>query len=353
MAFVRRRWRAVLAPAVFSLTLLGWLGYQMFAPYGPAGTVTLTVRRGDSFSSVVAECERLRLIRNRPLFLSISRLFDLPRRMRAGFYPIRSPISLWNLVRYLSKAEPHWIRLTIWEGMMAKEVAERIEELGLGRSERFMRLVQNEGNRCPLPFPWSGPLEGLLWPDTYYFPPLPVNSEEFLLQTFIDGFLKNFYEHHLKNRKDISVQQIVTVASLVQWEVKMDEERPVVAGVIRNRLEKGIPLQIDASVLYALGKRKRRVLYEDLKVESPYNTYRRRGLPPGPICSPGIESLKAALEPAEVPYLYYVARGDGHHIFSATYEDHLKAVARYRRLMRERRDKVQREDRRSGRGGRI
>ena len=125
--------------------------------------------------------------------------------------------------------------------------------------------------------------------------------------------------------------ELVTSVPMVQWEVKRNEERPIVPEVIINRLKRGMKLEIDATVLYSLGQRKRRVLYRDLKVDSPYNTYRYKGLPPGPICSPGLESLIAALRPANVPYLYYVARGDGYHTFSSTYAEHLKAVEAYRR----------------------
>ncbi|MCS7223898.1 MAG: endolytic transglycosylase MltG [Armatimonadetes bacterium] len=320
----------------------GWVGVQVFVPTGPQGPVVLTIRRGESFPSVAFQLEQQGLIRSRRLFEGLGHLVRLPHRLRAGIYRIPSPLSSWQLVRFLSESRPQLIRLTIWEGMMSKEVAAKIEELGLGRADRFMALVRNDDNQwsLPLPFPWSGILEGLLYPDTYLFPPLFPDQEEFLLQTFIDGFLKNFWEPYLKNRPEINVQELVTIASLVQWEVKKDEERSIVAGVIRNRLARKMPLQIDATVLYALGQRKTRVLYKDLEVDSPYNTYRRIGLPPGPICSPGLESLKAALSPAKVPYHYYVARGDGGHTFTTNYADHLKAVAQYRRLMRQRWDRM-------------
>jgi UPF0755 protein len=150
-----------------------------------------------------------------------------------------------------------------------------------------------------------------------------------MVNAFTERFWKPYRDEIEKS--PFTLRQLVTIASMVQWEVKMDEERPIVAGVIVNRLKRGMKLEIDATVLYALGQRKRRVLYRDLKVDSPYNTYRYAGLPPGPICSPGLPSLLAALRPAKVPYLYYVARGDGYHIFSATYEEHLKAVQAYRR----------------------
>jgi UPF0755 protein len=126
------------------------------------------------------------------------------------------------------------------------------------------------------------------------------------------------------------MHQIVTVASMIERETKVADERPTVAAVIYNRLERRMPLQIDATVLYALGRHKSVVTLRDLEVDSPYNTYRRVGLPPGPICSPGLASIEAAAKPADAPYLYYVLKPDGRHHFSRTLEEHNDAVRRYR-----------------------
>ncbi len=335
---MQRVWKFVaIACTSIVLAVAVWLGFLWFAPAGPTGTVTLTVYRGDSFIQVMNELQRHGLLRSRFWFERFARWRRLPTRLQAGIYRIPTPISLWHLAKWLSQAKPELIRLVVWEGMMAKEIAERVERLGLGSAERFLQIVREPQEQINLPFAWHGDLEGLLFPATYLVPPLREGNEAYLVQLMVDNFVKRFWLPYRSEieRSPFSLRELVTIASLVQWEVKMDEERPIVAGVILNRLRKGMKLEIDATVLYALGERKRRVLYRDLRVDSPYNTYRYKGLPPGAICSPGLPSLLAALRPAKVPYLYYVARGDGYHTFSRTYEEHLRAVAAYRKRQRQ------------------
>ncbi|MDT7893120.1 MAG: endolytic transglycosylase MltG [Armatimonadota bacterium] len=333
MAVNRRRFVIFFALVCLILVPSCWIGWLVFAPRGAQGIFVLVVYRGDTFDQVRAELERQGLIRSRFWFERLARWKGLPEKLKAGIYRIPTPISLWRLTKWLAEAKPELIRLTIWEGMMAREIAERVEQLGLGEAENFMEIVQNPQGKVKLPFDWQGDLEGLLFPATYYVPPLRPGNEAYLVQLMVNAFVERFWKPYRDEieKSPFTLRQLVTIASMVQWEVKMDEERPIVAGVIVNRLKRGMKLEIDATVLYALGQRKRRVLYRDLKVDSPYNTYRYAGLPPGPICSPGLPSLLAALRPAKVPYLYYVARGDGYHTFSATYEAHLKAVQAYRR----------------------
>ncbi|MFA0781980.1 endolytic transglycosylase MltG [Fervidibacter sacchari] len=333
MAVNRCRFIIFCALACLILVPCCWVGWLIFSPTRTRGTSVLIVYRGDAFDQVKSELERQGLIRSRFWFEQLAQWKGLPEKLRAGIYCIPTPISLWQLIRQLTEAKPELIRLTIWEGMMAREIAERVEQLGLGEAGKFMEIVKNPQGKVRLPFDWQGDLEGLLFPATYYVPPLRPGDETYLVQIMVDAFVERFWKPYRDEieKSPFTLRQLVTIASMVQWEVKMDEERPIVAGVIVNRLKRGMKLEIDATVLYALGQRKRRVLYRDLKVDSPYNTYRYAGLPPGPICSPGLPSLLAALRPAEVPYLYYVVRGDGYHTFSVTYEEHLKAVQAYRR----------------------
>lgn len=336
---MQRRWLIVGIGLSVSLIIpIGWLSWLLFVPVGPVGTATLTVYRGDTFAQVTDELQRQGLLRSRFWFERLAERKGLPQRLQAGIYRIPTPISLRRLVHWLGTQKPELIRLTIWEGMMAKEIAERVEQLGLGDAERFIDIVRNPKGQVQLPFEWRGDLEGLLFPTTYFVPPLRDGDEAFLVQLMTDTFTERFWKPYRDEieRSPFTLRQLVTLASLVQWEVKMDDERAIVAGVIVNRLRRGMKLEIDATALYALGQRKRRVLYRDLQVDSPYNTYRHKGLPPGAICSPGLPSLLAALRPANVPYLFYVARGDGYHTFSRTYGEHLRAVATYRRLQKQR-----------------
>lgn len=322
------------ALAVLSLFIL-WLSWLSFAPTGQSGEMRLVVCLGDNFSQVTKELERSGLLRSRRLFEQLANWRRLPSNLQAGIYRIKTPISLWRLTRLLSEKKPELIRLTVWEGMMAKEIAERVEQLGLGNAEKFMGIARNPEGRVRIPFPWQGDLEGVLFPATYLLPPLRQGNEAFIAQQMVNAFTERFWQPYRSEieKSKFTLRELVTLASMVQWEVKVDDERPIVAGVILNRLKQGMKLEVDATALYALGQRKKRVLYRDLQVDSPYNTYRHDGLPPGPICSPGLPSLLAALRPADVPYLFYVAKGDGRHTFSSTYEEHLKAVATYRLLM--------------------
>jgi UPF0755 protein len=179
-----------------------------------------------------------------------------------------------------------------------------------------------------VPFPLDGPnLEGYLFPDTYEF------SVDATAPQMVDRMLKTFgekpwkaYQTERSTGDARSLYEVLVLASLVESEAKVGTERPIIAGVITNRLRKRMPLQIDASVIYAHKKRLKRVLYKDLEIDSPYNTYKVLGLPIGPICNPGQESFRAALNPARTDALYYVARGDGSHIFSRTLQEHNAAI---------------------------
>jgi len=173
-------------------------------------------------------------------------------------------------------------------------------------------------------------LEGYLFPDTYYpgSDSGPDKIVQMMLQNFEQVMERNDYISKARS-KGLNLNEAVTVASMVEREARVESERPIIAGVIYNRLKAGMPLQIDATVQYALGKQKEKLLYKDLEINSPYNTYKISGLPPGPIANPGWPSLKAAIEPEKNNYLYYCAKPDGSHAFSRTLAEHNRNVQRY------------------------
>jgi UPF0755 protein len=175
-------------------------------------------------------------------------------------------------------------------------------------------------------------MEGYLFPDTYHIGSRTTEEEiiKMMLKRFNDELVKLDYVEKI-TLPGLSLHNAVTLASLVEREAREDSERPVIAGVIMNRLNRGMKLQIDATVLYALGGHKEKVYYKDLEVDSPYNTYLYYGLPPGPIAFPGEASLKAAIEPAITDYLYYVAKPDGSHAFARTLAEHNNNKAKYTR----------------------
>ena len=173
-------------------------------------------------------------------------------------------------------------------------------------------------------------LEGFLYPSTYYFD--ENSSEKEVLSTMLSQFNK-VYTEKLKDRQkelNMTTEQVINLASIVEKEAVLDEDRPIIASVFYNRLKIGMPLQSDATIQYIFKERKKIVTYKDLEIDSPYNSYKNKGLPPTPIASPGIESIEATLYPEKTEYLYFVAKMDGGNNYSTSYEDHLKYVKEYK-----------------------
>lgn len=265
------------------------------------------------------------------------------RALRPGRHLVSGDMSLAEVLAALRRVEPRarGIRVTFPEGFTLRQIAERLDAEGVVSGEEFLKAAHNHAVLSQLaadfPLPGDTP-EGYLYPDTYLFP--PHCTAEQVLQEMVLNFGARFarpYQKELASGPH-SLHEIVTIASLIEREARVPADRARIAGVIENRLHRKMRLEIDATVLYALGHHKDRVTYRDLKVESPYNTYRHRGLPPGPIANPGIDSLRAALNPEPNSYLFYVARPDGAHLFSRTIAEHEAAK---REVRRERRSGVE------------
>lgn len=313
-----------------------WVAHELRPASRAARRVIVTITPGMRLESMSTALRSRGLIRSTTVFLWAARLRGVPEHPRPGRYAFSTAMSAVQIADRLAKGETgiNEIRVTIPEGYSLRQIAKALVRRGILRDEAaFLEVAKKPAGRVRTPFslPATG-LEGFLFPDTYWFP--PGARPERVAQEMVDTFVRRFY---VPNRADIvasgrSLPAIVTVASLVEREAKTDADRPKIAGVIYNRLARRMPLQVDATVLYALGHHKSRVLYSDLRVASPYNTYRRRGLPPGPIASPGLPSLEAALHPEHSNYLYYVAGPDGAHIFSRTEAEHLQWVSRLRAL---------------------
>jgi len=250
---------------------------------------------------------------------------------QAGYYDLSPSMAADEILARLCEGKVARRKITFPEGFTLAQMATRLQEVLNVPEQAFLAAAQGACVTRALPFKLPrGSLEGYLFPSTYIFnvgekPGLIVSE---MLATFNEQFVKP-YQHEIASQK-LSLHELVTIASLVEREAKKPQERALIAGVIMNRLQRGMKLQIDATVQYALGKHKRRLLYRDLKTASPYNTYKHAGLPPGPICNPGLDCLLAALRPARTEALYYVARGDGTHIFSRTYEEHVQAIKQIR-----------------------
>jgi len=269
-----------------------------------------------------------RIVRNVEEFLLWLKLMGREKQLKAGKYELfkyKNPILLIDRLTSGGRSE---IIVTIPEGLTIYETAQILADQGLVDYERFVSLCGDRGFISELGLS-AGSLEGYFFPDTYSFSAL--QDEESIIKTFVKNFRKRIAGYDLVGD---SVHQVVILASIVEKEAKYEDERPIIARVFINRLKSGRPLESCATVFYVLEintplTNKRKLTDQDLRVDSPYNTYLRIGLPPGPICSPGENSISAVISPANVDYLYFVAKGDGRHHFSRTYREHVAAKDRY------------------------
>jgi UPF0755 protein len=316
----------VAAGAVAVSALAGWMGWSL-GPAGEGDPVVVRVPPGADAGQVAELLYRHGLIRSRLAFRVRARWRGLAGKLQAGEYRLRPAEGVDRLLDRLASGDVVRYRVTIPEGYTAVQIADLLHRLGLVDRGAFLREVRNApAHRIPeMEGDDPSSLEGYLFPDTYEFPRgLPARAVVATMVARFRDATRDLWA--LPRPLGLSPHEVVTVASLVEREARHDGERARIAGVLYNRLRRGMPLQVDATVLYALGRHKDRVLYADLEVPSPYNTYRRPGLPPGPIASPGLRSLRAALQPEQHDFLYYVARPDGTHVFSRTLAEHERAV---------------------------
>lgn len=247
------------------------------------------------------------------------------RDIKYGIYELYESMPEWEVLNQLRKGAVCARKVTFPEGLRLEEVAKILEKNGIIDEEMFLKAATNKELLSKSNIPFNS-FEGFLFPDTYTF--FEGSSAEEIIKRMVQRFFE-VYRKEFKSSK-IPLDTLVILASIVEEEAAVDEERPLIASVYLNRLKKGMLLEADVTVQYALGKHKERLTYNDLKINSPYNTYIHKGLPPGPICSPGKASLLAVVNAPTTPYLYFVARGDRRHIFSKTLEEHLRAKKKVR-----------------------
>lgn len=340
---VKKQTRRYLLGGTLLLTLLLgsgalWFWWLLRPVSGSPRKVLVEIPPGSSALEVAQTLERRGLIRSAPVFLWYVSWRGDRHRLKAGRFRLAPNLSAAQVLDRLKRGDPAAddILVTIPEGFTLRQIAETLEAKGVVADRKaFLRLVQSKAPPLSAPFSLpEGGLEGYLYPDTYRF--APQSRPEQVAQAMLDRFVEAFYERHRAAilRSKHSLHEIVTIASLIEREARVPQDRAAIAGVIENRLQRGMRLQIDATVLHALGRHKERVLYKDLATESPFNTYRHAGLPPGPIACPGAASLEAALNPQRHDYLYYVAAPDGTHRFTRTLTEHQQAVRQMRALRR-------------------
>jgi UPF0755 protein len=319
--------------AGFAVLLVGVVR-SLRTPIGGGPAQLISVEPGETVTEVATTLRDRGLIANANALVLAAYLTGKWRCIQAGRHELDPEMSALDMLDALCRgSRTTWGWLTIPEGHNLVQIAAKLQEERLGSRSQFLAAARAP-DRFQTAFPLPGSsLEGYLFPDTYRVD--SGETEEDVIGQMLRRFDRVVWKglfHETAEYEGRSLHDILTLASLVEWEAQQDEERRTIAGVLVNRLERGQRLECDATVQYALGDdRKSRLSYDDLSIENEYNTYLREGLPPGPICSPGESSIRAAMDPAEVPYLYYVARADGSHVFSTTFSQHQAAIARVRR----------------------
>jgi UPF0755 protein len=259
------------------------------------------------------------------------RLSGDERRLQAGEYRFADPATPFEVIGRLARGDVATRTVTVPEGLTIPEIAKIFETSGFGPADDFVRAA-SDGRLAAAFDPDASTLEGYLFPDTYSLPRRA--GAEAMVRAMLAAFDRAFTPdlRQAASAEGLSPREVVTLASIVEKETAAPDERPIVAAVYRNRLRTGMRLQCDPTVIYAVmlaGRWHGNLTRQDLEIDSPYNTYRYAGLPPGPIASPGRASIVAALHPADVPYLYFVSRNDGTHAFATTLAEHSRNVAKW------------------------
>lgn len=321
--------------AIIALVLLvvagfaAWFGYVIFEDRShPAQTAQVIVPRGSSFHDIAAQLARAGVIGNATAFRVYAKFKHADTDAHAGEFRFSAHETAAAVLAQLQSGGAQVARwVTIPEGFTAEQIAQRLQDDGLGDAKAYETAFMRDtivvgGTR-------TKNLEGYLFPSTYL---IPLDATP---QT-VERIMTAEFKKHLpadaaaKARSHgLTVPQVVTLASLIEREAKADDERPLMAGVYYNRLRLGMPLEVDATIEYALPEHHDVITYGDLRLDSPYNTYRHQGLPPTPIANPGAPSLAAAFDPKPSNFLYYVYKGGGHHAFATTLAGQNANIARY------------------------
>ncbi len=322
----------------FLLLIVGgiFFFYQiLWAPNNFENDKVFIVSKGESFTKVMDRLAEAKVIRNKFLFKLAGKIHGTTTKIQIGKYRFRSGMSNVDILNDLvTGTSIEAIIVNIPEGWTSRKIASLLaREAGID-SSRFISLVHDEDFVEDFGFE-SHSLEGYLFPKTYrlYW----QDDEKSIIEEFVKEFKKEFDSTLLARAGslELTLQDVLTMASIIEGETRVDSERAIVSGVYYNRLKKGIRLQADPTIQFILPNGPRPLKYSDLKRQSPYNTYMNSGLPPGPVNNPGLASIRAALYPQKHKYLFFVANGEGGHTFTKNYKEHLKAVREYKRIREE------------------
>ncbi len=321
---------------VSDLLAAGWVAWQVYAPIAPAEQQFVMLRSGYSSRRIAVELKRAGIIRSELAF-RLWHATHAKAKLKAGEYLFEREATLPQIYDRIARGDIYFHVVTIPEGYTMFDIAKALEDAGLGSAEDFLHIAETQTQLISDIAPEAKSLEGYLFPNTYQFTRTQSLGE--MAGTMVHQFRQVAREIGLIPAgagTAVDVQTVVTMASIVEKETAAPEERPRVASVYYNRLAQKMALDADPSVIYAeqlAGTYKGSLHHDDMSVNSPYNTYRFPGLPPGPIANPGQSALAAAMHPDTTKFLYFVSDGNGHHRFATTLAEHDRNVAAYRRAL--------------------
>ncbi|HEY6371666.1 MAG TPA: endolytic transglycosylase MltG, partial [Candidatus Sulfotelmatobacter sp.] len=334
----------------------GWFAWALLTPAEPAGQVFVMLRPGYSTHRIAAELKKAGIIRSEKAFV-LWHYYHHGRSLKAGEYLFDQPSNIIDIQKRLRRGDVYFHTVVVPEGYTMFDIARAVEAAGLGSADDFLKVAQSDTALIADIAPGARSLEGYLFPETYEFSRMMTMPD--MAAAMVKQFRQVAHQMNLisgeatqarlrvvaERRSHVGapsepphdVERTVIMASIVEKETAVADERPLVASVYYNRLAKNIALDADPSIIYAellAGTYQGALHHADMQFHSPYNTYRNAGLPPGPIGNPGRSALEAAMHPAQSDYYYFVADAQGHHLFAHTMEEHNKNVAAYRKAMR-------------------
>jgi UPF0755 protein len=311
--------------------LLDVLAFLVLPPTFWGEKKRVLILRGSTFQEVVHVLDEEGLLRSPTRFYLMVRILGIAERVKAGEYELSTAMMPSVILHKLVTGDVVKYRVTLPEGYTVRQIAVRLTERGIiDEQEEFLSLAFSSDFAASLGIRGDG-VEGYLFPDTYLFSKEVAPAEA--IKTMVENFKRVYAPDFSLRAAELGMtdREVVTLASIIEKETGLAEERPLISAVFHNRLKLGIPLSSDPTVIYGIKGFDGNLRKRDLEKKTPYNTYLIRGLPPGPIANPGRSSILAALYPAPVKYLYFVSRNDGSHHFSATLREHNEAVRRYQK----------------------
>lgn len=318
----------IAVPLILFMTFLGIKGNNI--DFAAQGRHLIIIKEGMSTADIAQLLHTKKLVKDPDAFCMEARFKGLADKLQAGPYQIEGGLSNSQIVDVMVKGHIKQIRFTVPEGYTVIKTAKKLEAEGLGKADKFIAAAKDY---APYTYMQTDnpdvvfKAEGFIFPATYDF---PVGiSEDRMLEIMVQQFDKEMHTNGINDiisQRGLNLRDVVNMAAMVELEAVFVDEQPRIAGVFLKRIAIGMPIQSDTTIQYILGAQKEVITFADTKIKNPYNTYTNMGLPPGPIASPGIKAIKAVLSPEDTEYLYFVAKNDGYHRFSKTYEEHLQAI---------------------------